>query len=355
MSPAVEEPIPSSSTIVHSSRNDSRSTLMSPARRPSASYTNIRSCGLNAPSGSRNRLKTPIGGPLTGSPSERVDDSASWHSRDSSPSAARSVRRAARTLPPDLTVRVSLTVLSTGGSGGGGGRSPRRDPRARRPSWRPAGGSGFRRRARDGRPSRSRSARGRRRSGRRRGVARTSTSGPVRSMIGARMNTPWTGWSPRTGTGRSASNESSWRPKAFRWTVTSRSGRIGSSPPAISRARTIIPAHVPKIGAPPAASSRIGWRMPQRSISLRIVVLSPPGRMSPAISSRSAGRRTGTPSTPMAPSVMRCSLKAPWRARTPILMSWQPQQSLGNRPPRPKAELRDAIGRGCEDSDPHGE
>ena len=40
--------------------------------------------------------------------------------------------------------------------------------------------------------------------------------------------------SPRTGTSSSASNESSWRPNALRSTVTSRSGRIGGSPPAIS-------------------------------------------------------------------------------------------------------------------------
>src|SRR3954451_18657001 len=38
---------------------------------------------------------------------------------------------------------------------------------------------------------------------------RTSTSGPIRSTIGARMKTAWTGRSPRTGTGRSASKESS--------------------------------------------------------------------------------------------------------------------------------------------------
>ena len=59
----------------------------------------MRSFGRKAPSGRRNRLKTPIGGPLTGRPSERVAASSDWHSRDSSPSAARSVRRAARTLP----------------------------------------------------------------------------------------------------------------------------------------------------------------------------------------------------------------------------------------------------------------
>ena len=69
-------------------------------------------------------------------------------------------------------------------------------------------------------------------------------------MTGARMKTAWTGVSPRIGTARSASNESSWRPNALRSTDTSSNGRIGGSPPTIWSARTIIPAQVPKIGAP---------------------------------------------------------------------------------------------------------
>src|SRR5687767_6138409 len=51
-----------------------------------------------------------------------------------------------------------------------------------------------------------------------------------------------------------------------------------------------------------------------------MVVLSPPGRMSPLTPSRSAGSRTRTPLTPIERSVSRCSRNAPWRARTPILM-----------------------------------
>jgi hypothetical protein len=117
------------------------------------------------------------------------------------------------------------------------------------------------------------------------------------------MKTAWTGVSPRIGTDSSDSNESSWRPKALRSTVTSRSGRTGASPPMIWLDRTIIPAHVPKSGAPVSARSRIGRPRPQRSIRWRIVVLSPPGRISPETLSRSSGRRTGTPSTPMASSV----------------------------------------------------
>ena len=139
---------------------------------------------------------------------------------------------------PDLAAQLgrcgrrrSRRRSSPGASGGGGGRRPRRDRRARRPSSRRAGGSGSRRRARGGTRSRSRSARGRRRSARRRAGRGRRRRGRPRSMIGARMNTAWTGVSPRTGTGSSASNESSWRPNAFRSTVTSSSGRIGSSPP----------------------------------------------------------------------------------------------------------------------------
>src|SRR5688572_11403933 len=56
-------------------------------------------------------------------------------------------------------------------------------------------------------------------------------------------------------------------------------------------------------------------------MSWRMVVLSPPGRISPLTPSRSAGSRTPTPSTPIAPSVSRCSRNAPCRASTPILMA----------------------------------
>src|SRR6516225_8767159 len=54
----------------------------------------------------------PIGGPLTGRPSERVRASSSWHRRDSSPSAARSVKRAIRTDPERL-----IGPTSSGSSG----------------------------------------------------------------------------------------------------------------------------------------------------------------------------------------------------------------------------------------------
>src|SRR6185503_16610707 len=106
--PGTVGPIASSSTIVHSSRVLSRSTRTRPATWRSDSYTNRRSCGRTATSGSRNRLNTPIGGPLTGSPSVRDPEPSVCAMRDSSPSAGRSVRRAARTLPTARACRASL-------------------------------------------------------------------------------------------------------------------------------------------------------------------------------------------------------------------------------------------------------
>ena len=55
-----------------------------------------------------------------------------------------------------------------------------------------------------------------------------------------------------------------------------------------------MPAQVPSIGAPPRAMARIGSRRPYASISRRIVVDSPPGRISASSPSRSAGSRTST-------------------------------------------------------------
>src|SRR3954449_4412059 len=106
-SPASMSPTASSSTTVHSSRELSRSTRSSPAMWPPRSYTYITSWGVNAPSGSRNRLNTPMGGPETGRPSDRVPSPSACARRDSSPRAARSVNRAARTLPALLAIGAS--------------------------------------------------------------------------------------------------------------------------------------------------------------------------------------------------------------------------------------------------------
>src|SRR6186997_2548882 len=75
----------------------------------------MRSFGRKAPSGRRNRLNTPIGGPDTGSPSERVPSPSAWARRESSPRAARSVSRAARTLPALLAIGASPALPAAAG------------------------------------------------------------------------------------------------------------------------------------------------------------------------------------------------------------------------------------------------
>ncbi len=70
-----------------------------------------------------------------------------------------------------------------------------------------------------------------------------------------------------------------------------------------------------------------------------MVVLSPPGRIRPLTPSRSAGRRTSTPSTPIAARVAMCSRKAPWRASTPILTAGLPRAlRAGSSLPAPHCE-----------------
>ena len=233
MSPASASPTASSSTIVHSSRVDSRSTRTRPAIRPvllvdvhqvvraeraerqaeQAEHADRRAADRQAQRAGRRIV-------ALAQPRQLAEG------REVGQAGGADLARAAGRPRRGHRVRV---IGLPGGSGGGVGRHPRRDRRARRPSSRPADGSGSRRPAPDGTPSRRRCARGRPRSGRRRGGPGRRRPGPVRSMTGARMNTAWTGRSPRTGTDSSASNESSWRPNALRSTVTSRSGRIGGS------------------------------------------------------------------------------------------------------------------------------
>src|SRR3990172_1938003 len=259
----------------------------------------------------RNRPKMLIWLPPTGRPSERTlpsSDMSPWERRDSSPSAARSVSRAPRTLPGRAGIarpppRAAGGGVGGGGGGGGGRRWKRVSPASS--GWK-AVAIAFRSRTATMCPSSS--------------VASTSTPDPTRSTIGARMKTPWTGVSPRTGTETSPSKLSSCRPKALRLTVTSMSGNTGSSPSEISRASRIMPAQVPKIGAPEAASSRIGSRSPQRATSFRMVVLSPPGTIRPDTPPRSAGRRNSPPPTPARRRPARCSTKSPCSASTPILL-----------------------------------
>src|SRR5438309_9927145 len=131
------------------------------------------------------------------------------------------------------------------------------------------------------------------------------------------MNTAWNGATPSAFTSRSASNEASCRPKAFRSTVMSMSPASGCGWPGTSFAMKIAPAHVPHTGMPSATRSLSLSMIPYWLASLPIVVLSPPGMISASISSSCSGRRTSTPSTPSRSSVARCSAKSPWRPRTP--------------------------------------
>ena len=86
----------------------------------------------------------------------------------------------------------------------------------------------------------------------------------------------------------------------------------------MSRASKIIPAHVASVASPPRIASRTESSMPARSISIAIVVLSPPGSTMPSRLSRSSIVRTSRVRAPTASSARTCSENAPCIARTPI-------------------------------------
>src|SRR5688500_595216 len=83
-------------------------------------------------------------------------------------------------------------------------------------------------------------------------------------------------------------------------------------------ASRIIPAQVPSIGVSARAMAAIGSRRLYASISRRMVVDSPPGRISASRSTRLRGRRTSTGSAPTSRIASTCWRTAPWRASTPI-------------------------------------
>ena len=95
---------------------------------------------------------------------------------------------------------------------------------------------------------------------------------------------------------------------------------------SISFARRINPAHVPKVGSPSEISFLISSNKSRSCRSLPIVVLSPPGMMRPSILLsetallKSDFFRISNVSTPIFLSIFSCSIKAPCRARTPILI-----------------------------------
>src|SRR5438046_2445108 len=117
------------------------------------------------------------------------------------------------------------------------------------------------------------------------------------------MKTQWNGVS-RPSTWRSASNDSRWRPKAFRSTAMSINPRsfvrvLSAWRPA-SFARRMQPAQVPMIGIASSVARRtISSKRSSWTRSLEIVVLSPPGMVSASTRSRSVRRRTAIASPPL--------------------------------------------------------
>src|ERR1035437_755193 len=100
-------------------------------------------------------------------------------------------------------------------------------------------------------------------------------------------------------------------------------------PSETSRASTIMPAQVASVGSPPLMAARSGSRSPTRSISMVIVVLSPPGSTMPSRPSRSSADRTARVLAPHASRARMCSAKAPCIARTPMRSA---PSRLGGRP-----------------------
>src|SRR6476619_6770908 len=93
------------------------------------------------------------------------------------------------------------------------------------------------------------------------------------------------------------------------------------SPPSTSCARTIMPAHVPRIGIPAAARSRTGSIRSYARASLPIVVDSPPGIARQSTSASCAGVRTSTGVAPSAAKAFACSRKSPCKASTPAFIA----------------------------------
>src|SRR6266581_5456412 len=150
----------------------------------------------------------------------------------------------------------------------------------------------------------------------------------VRRIAGARMNTQWNGVG-RPSTSKSASNDSRWRPNAFRSTAMSMSPRsrvfVFSACAPASLERRMHPAQVPMIGIASSLARRtISSNKPSFTRSFEIVVLSPPGIVSPSTRARSSGRRTAIASPDFPASRMAratastCSLTSPWTPMTPI-------------------------------------
>src|SRR5713226_1198584 len=159
----------------------------------------------------------------------------------------------------------------------------------------------------------------------------TTSAAPLDPTSGDLMNTPGKRFPLRPATSTAASKLSTWRPYPLRRTEMSSRPRPRwpAIPSVTSRASTIMPAHVARVGRPAAMAPRSGSSRPTRSISIVIVVLSPPGSTRPSRSRRSSGVFTSRAFAPEASSARTCSANAPCIARTP--MRAPPARPLGAR------------------------
>src|SRR5258708_11169495 len=151
-------------------------------------------------------------------------------------------------------------------------------------------------------------------------VPMISTPGPACSTQGALMNTARKSGPGMPLSAMSLSNESTWRPNAFRRTVMSIPPTVScpSVPSARRSASMIIPAQEPNAGMPELSRLRSGSIRSKITASFHIVVDSPPGITSPSTPSSSPGLRTGTGREPAARSAARCSATSPCSASTPM-------------------------------------
>ena len=141
---------------------------------------------------------------------------------------------------------------------------------------------------------------------------------PTLLITGALIKIAWYGVSSKPVISNSCSKLSICRPKALRCTPMSIISNGTGSFSVISLAIMIIPAHVPHNGLPSVASFLIGCLKSYLVSSRLRVVLSPPGMISPSTSESCSGSLISRHSTPRVWSILICSMKSPWIARTPI-------------------------------------
>lgn len=104
-----------------------------------------------------------------------------------------------------------------------------------------------------------------------------------------------------------ASKLSSWRPQPFRVTAALSQPKDFCSGFDTYLANKIRPAQVPKVGRPFWYQRSNAGKKSYRTRSLSIVVLSPPGNISPSRPSSSSGFRTNTALAPSLSMTLACA------------------------------------------------